>query len=202
MNMKRLAVLTAALVVLGTGIAYANSPWGDFQGMPKVKVQMNNEEVLTGDVPAFMIGGQVMVPLDKLSESLKAAVKWDDASKTASIYRPNVHMVVAKDIAKDDSPKVPFGKVSKGNKLDFVVAVQVDSLATPIYSFKIELVSPEGAIIRSVVFLQDSKESFWYSWPLESVSFDSLGKYKVQFKIKLNEAEDYSVVSEKTIISE
>ncbi|MDF2725218.1 MAG: copper amine oxidase [Paenibacillus sp.] len=202
MNVKRLAALTIVLTAIGTGIAYASSPWGEFQGLPKVKVQMNNEELSYSDVPAVMIGNQVMVPLDSIASSLNAAVKWDDAAKIASIYRPNVHMFVAKDIAKDDSPKVPFGKVSKGNKLDFVVAVQVDSLATPIYSFKIELVSPDGAIIRSVVFLQDSKESFWYSWPLESVTFDAAGKYKVQFKIKLNEAQDYSLVSEKTIISE
>jgi hypothetical protein len=164
---------------------------------------MNNVEVPAGDVPGFMIGGRVVLPLRELSDSLKAVVKWDEETKTAYLYKPNVHMFVARDIAKDDSPKTPFGKVSKGNKLDFVVAAQVDSLTTPIHSFKIELVSPEGAVIRSVVSLQqESKESFWYSWPLESVSFDTVGTYKVQFKIKLNEAQDYTVVSEKTIISE
>ncbi|MEF3303896.1 stalk domain-containing protein [Paenibacillus sp. GYB003] len=202
--MKRLALLTATLVVLGAGIVYAGSPWGDYQGYAKVRVQLNNEGVPTGDVPAFMIDGRVVLPLRELSDSLQAMVKWDDESKTAYLYKPNVHMFVAKDIAKDDSPKTPFGKVSQGNKLDFVVAAQVDSLATPIQSFKIDLVSPEGAVIRSTnaVALQDGKDSFWYSWPLESVSFDSYGKYKVQFKIKLDDIRDYAVVSEKTIISE
>ncbi|TMV46152.1 hypothetical protein FE783_27435 [Paenibacillus mesophilus] len=203
MNVKRLAVLTATLVVLGTGIAYASSPWGEYQGYSKVRVLLNNVEVPAGDVPGFMTGGRVVLPLRELSDSLQAVVKWDEETKTASIYKPNVHMFVARDIAKDDSPKTPFGKVSKGNKLDFVVAAQVDSLTTPIHSFKIDLVSPDGTVIRSVVSLQqESKESFWYSWPLESVSFDTVGKYKVQFKIKLNESQDYAVVSEKTIISE
>ncbi|GAA3407238.1 stalk domain-containing protein [Paenibacillus hodogayensis] len=204
MKMKRLAALTATLVVLGAGIVYAGSPWGEYQGYTKVRVQVNNTEVPAGDVPAFMIDGRVVLPLRELSDSLNAIVKWDDASKTAYLYKPNVHMFVAKDIAKDDSPKTPFGKVSKGNKLDFVVAAQVDSLTTPIQSFKIDLVSPEGAIIRSTnaVTLQGGKDSFWYSWPLESVTFDSTGKYKVQFKIKLDDAHEYSVVSEKTIVSE
>lgn len=203
MRVKRLAVLTATLVVLGAGIAYASSPWGEFEDYAKVRVLLNNEEVQTGEVPGFMIEGRAVLPLRELTSALNAVVKWDDESKTAYMYKPNVHMFVARDIAKDDSLKTPFGKVSKGNKLDFVVAAQVDELTTPIHSFKIDLLSPDGAVIRSVVSLQqESKESFWYSWPLESVSFDTAGKYKVQFKIKLNEAQDYVIVSEKTIISE
>ncbi|RKN86711.1 stalk domain-containing protein [Paenibacillus ginsengarvi] len=204
MKVKRLALLTTTLVMLGAGIVYAGSPWGDYQGFTKVKVQINNEGVSTSDVPAFMIDGRVVLPLREMTDSLGTIVRWDDESKTAYLYKPNVHMFVAKDIAKDDSPKTPFGKVSKGNKLDFVVAAQVDSLTTPIQSFRIDLVSPAGSVIRSTnaVVLQESKDSFWYSWPLENVTFDSLGKYKVQFKIKLDDAHDYSVVSEKTIISE
>lgn len=204
MKVKRLAALTATLVMLGAGIVYAGSPWGEYQGFTKVQVKINNQTITTGDVPAFMIDGRVVLPLRELAASLQAVVKWDDETKTASLYKPNVHMFVAKDIAKDDSPKTPFGKVSKGNKLDFVVAAQVDSLVTPIQSFKIDLVSPEGAIIRTTngVPLQDNKDSFWYSWPLESVSFDASGKYKVQFKIKTDDAGDYTLASEKTIISE
>lgn len=203
MKLKRLAALTATLVVLGAGIVYASSPWGDYQGYDKVRVLINNEEVSTGDVPAFMIDGRVVLPLRELADSLQTIVNWDESSKTAYMYKPNVHMFVAKELAKDDSPKTPFGKVSKGNKLDFVVTAQVDSLTTPIQSFKIDLVSPEGAIIRTTnaVTLQDSQDSFWYSWPLEGVSFDSVGTYKVQFKIKLDDVHDYSIASEKTITS-
>ncbi|WP_245954574.1 stalk domain-containing protein [Paenibacillus flagellatus] len=167
-------------------------------------MQLNNSGVATDDVPAFMINGRVVLPLRSLSDSLNAIVKWDDDTKTASIYKPNVHMFVATDIAKDDSPKTPFGKVSKGKKLSFVVAAQVDSLATPIHSFRIDLVAPDGSVIRSTdaVALEGSKDSFWYSWPLEGVTFDASGTYKVQFKIKLDDSRDYAVVSEKTITSE
>lgn len=204
MKVKRLAALTAAWVVTGAGIVYAGSPWGDYKGYEKVRVQVNHGDVATSDVPAFLIDGRVVLPLRALSDSLQGIVRWDDESKTASIFKPNVHMFVARDIGKDDSPRTPFGKVSKGNKLDFVVAAQVDSLATPIHSFKIDLVAPDGSVIRSTnaVALQESKDSFWYSWPLESVSFDSSGTYKVQFKIKLDETRDYAVVSVKTITSE
>lgn len=203
MRVKRLAVLTATLVVLGAGIVYASSPWGEYEGYSKVRVLMNNVEVPAGDVPGFVIGDSAVLPLRELSESLQAVASWDSESKTVSLYKPNVHMFVAKGIAKDDSPKSPFGKVSKGSRLDFVVAAQVDQLTTPIHSFKIDLLSPNGTVLRSVVSLQqEQRESFWYSWPLERVAFDMAGSYKVQFKIKLNEDQSYTTVSEKLIIAE
>lgn len=204
MNVKRLAVLTAAVVVLGAGVVYAGSPWGDYKGYEKVRVQLNNVDVTTGDVPAFLIDGRVVLPLRALSDSLNAFVKWDDATRTVSIYKPNVHMFVATELGKDDSPKTPFGKVSKGNKLDFVVAAQVDSLVTPIESFRIDLVAPDGTVIRSsgAFTLQENRESFWYSWPVSGVTFDMAGSYKVRFQIRTADSQEDVTVSEKTILSE
>lgn len=203
MKVKRLAALTATLVVLGAGIVYAGSPWGDYKGFDKVRVQLNGSGVPESDVPAFMIDGRVVLPLRALSDSLQAVVQWDDSAKTVNMYKPNVHMFVAEKLGKKDSLETPFGAVPLGKKLDFVVSAQVDSLSTPIEAFKIDLVSPAGDVIRTTeVPMEQSKESFWYTWPLEAVHFESSGTYKIQFKIKVDKSQDFAVVSEKKITSQ
>ncbi|WP_127579717.1 stalk domain-containing protein [Paenibacillus koleovorans] len=204
MKGKRLLVLTCAFLVLGAGIAYASSPWGDFQGFTKVKVLINNEEAITGEVPAFVISGRAVLPMRSLTTSMQGLLKWDDATKTASIYKPNVHMFVARDVNKDYQIKQPFGKVKQGDKIDFVVFPQVDNLDTPIYAFKIEIVRPDGNVLRSSdpAVLNEPMESFWYPWPFSGVTFDAYGDYKVHFLMKLSPEDDWTVVSEKVIKSE
>lgn len=204
MKGKRLVVLTLLFTVLGAGIAYAGSPWGDFQGFTKVKVTVNRNDAASGDVPAFVIAGRAVLPMRDLTDSLQALLRWDDTNKTAEIYKPNVHMFVAKDVNKDYAIKQPFGKVKRGDKIDFVVFAQVDSLATPIYSFKMEIIQPDGSVLRSSdpELLSDDKDSFWYPWPFSGVTFDAYGDYKVRFLMKLEEKDNYTVVSEKVIKSE
>ena len=202
MKGKKWFVLAAAMLLLGSGVAYASTPWGEFQGFTKIKVQFNNNELATGEVPGFVIANHAVVPLRAVAESMQALVDWDDAAKTANIYKPNVHMFIAKEIGKDDI-KTPFGKVKMGDTLDFVVFAQVDSLTTPIHSFRVDIVSPSGIVVRSSdpMQLEEQKESFWYQWPVKRVTFDEYGPYKVRFLMKLDELDDYTVVSEKTITS-
>lgn len=202
MKVKRLAALTTTLVILGAGIVYAGSPWGDYQGFEKVRVQFNNADTANGDVPAILMNGRVMLPLRSLADSMHALVTWNDEMKTASIYKPNVHMIVAQSEGKLGTLNVPFGKVEKGRTMDFVVAAQADSLLTPIHSFRLDLLSPDGTVLRSeVVTMSSNLDSFWYSWPVKGVVFEDAGSYKVNFSIKLNESEGYVIVAEKVITS-
>lgn len=204
MKGKRLVVLTMLFTVLGAGIAYASSPWGDFQGFTKVKVTVNGNEAAAGDVPAFVISGRAVLPMRDMTDLLQGLLRWDDANKTAEIYKPNVHMFVAREVSKDYSIKQPFGKVKRGDKIDFVVFAQVDSLKTPVHSFKLELLAPDGSVLRSSdpELLGADKDSFWYPWPFAGVTFDAYGDYKVRFLMKLEEKDGYTVVSEKVIKSE
>lgn len=204
MKGRRLLTLTLLFVVLGAGIAYASSPWGEYNGFTKVRVQVNGNEVEAQEVPAFVIGGRAVLPLREMAESMHALLKWDESSKTANLYKPNVHMFVAREVGKDNSVKQPFGKVKQGDSVDFVVFAQVDSLKTPIHSFKIELVHPDGTVLRSgdPEMLQEFQSSFWYQWPFREVKFDAGGEYKVRFLMKVSEEDFYTVVSEKVISSE
>lgn len=203
MKVPRLLTLMLSLSLFGTTGVYASSMWGDFEGYVKTKVLINNAErpFKDGETPAFLIKGSTVLPVRALSDSLQALVKWDDASKTVSIYKPNVHMFVAKKVNDDYSISQPFGGVKKGDRLDFAVFAQVDSLTIPIHSFKISIISPSGeevAVHEKVVGGQ--RESFWYPWPF-NVSFDESGKYVVKFSIKDSKTSSYTVVSEKLIVS-
>ncbi len=65
--------------------------------------------------------GSAVVPARILSDTLQSIVKWDNGSRTVSVYKPNVHMFVAKKVEDDYSIKQPFGGVKKGDRLDFAV---------------------------------------------------------------------------------
>ncbi|SCW38751.1 Copper amine oxidase N-terminal domain-containing protein [Paenibacillus tianmuensis] len=204
MKVPRLLPLVLSLSLFGTAGAFASSMWGDFEGFPKVKLMINNAEkpFKDGETPAFVAKGSAVFPVRMLSESLQALVKWDDAAKTVSIHKPNVHMFVAKKVNDDYSIKQPFGAVKKGDRLDFAVFAQVDSLTTTISSFKISIHAPNGeqvAVHEKAV--NGQKESFWYPWPF-NVTFAESGNYVVKFSIKPDERSDYTVVSEKVIAAE
>lgn len=206
MKAKRLLTLMLAFTVLGVGAVAAGSPWGEYKGFSKVKLNLNNSEVSLGDVPAFIVDGSVVTPIRKLTDSLRALVNYNSTTGVVDIYNPNVHMFVAEEVLKDkDKDKGPilkntFGEVKKGKSVEFVVFAQVDSLETDIHSFKVQILDPQGAVVNSSddVILEEQKESFWYPWPFK-VSFDTVGKYKVQFLMKLKEDAPFTVISEKVI---
>lgn len=204
MKVPRVLTLVLSLSMFGTAGALANSLLGEYEGYTKARVVINNVEKTfkEGETPAFIINGSTVFPVRTLSESLKSLVKWDSSTNTVSIHKPNVHMFVAQKVEDNYSVKQPFGGVKKGDKLDFAVFAQVDSLTTPFHSFKISIVSPSGqevAMHEKVV--DDKKESFWYPWPF-TVTFSEAGSYVVKFSIKLSQDTDYTVVSEKVILSE
>jgi hypothetical protein len=205
MKVRRMLVLALAVSLCGTATALAGSLWGDYEGFSRARVLINDVEKRFGDgeAPAFLINGNSVFPVRVLADSLHAMVKWDDANKTVNIYKPNVHMFVAKEVGKDYSIKQPFGKVKKGDTIDFAVFAQVDSLNTSISSFKISIETPSGeqAAPPHEKSVGVQKDSFWYPWPF-TVTFSESGNYKVKFSVKLDESSNYTVVSEKVIVSE
>ena len=204
MKVKRLITLTLVPLLLGSATVFAGSLWGEYEGYSKIKLMVNGEERTfnKAEVPPFLVDGSAVVPVDGLENVWQALVKWDKPSMTLSVYKPDVHMFVARDVSTDYSIKQTFGKVKKGEKIGFVVFAQVDNLKTNIHSFKISIVSPSGQQVGEphIGTLPERKESFWYPWPF-NVTFDEAGKYIVKFSIKLDEASDYTVVSEKEIVA-
>jgi hypothetical protein len=202
---RRLLTLMTAIFVLSTGVVAGASMWGEFDGYSKARVFVNGEEMQfsDSDVPAFITHGSTVLPLRDLSDSLQALVKWDNSNKTVYMYKPNVHMFFVHEVSKDYTTlKQPFGKVSRGDTIDFIVFAQIDNLKTNVRSFKISIKSPNGEDVVSPVeqSVTQSSDSYWLPWQFKNVSFDEYGKYTVQFSI--NAGEGYKVVSEKQITSE
>ncbi|MED4600143.1 stalk domain-containing protein [Paenibacillus validus] len=204
MKVPRLLTMVLSLSLFGTAGAFASSMWGDFEGYSKVRLMVNDKERSFGsdETPSFLMKGSAVVPARILSDTLQSIVKWDNGSRTVSVYKPNVHMFVAKKVEDDYSIKQPFGGVKKGDRLDFAVFSQIDNLDTSIYSFRISIVSPGGEQVKAREEVVDGqKSSFWYTWPF-NVTFTEAGQYTVRFSIKPNADSDYVVVSEKAILSE
>ncbi|TDF96585.1 stalk domain-containing protein [Paenibacillus piri] len=204
MKVPRLLTIVLSLSLFGATGAFASSMWGDYEGFAKIKMLVNDVEKPFADneTPAFIIKGNSVFPVRMLSESLQTLVRWDNGSKTISVFKPNVHMFVAEKVNDDYSVKSPFGKVPKGKKIDFAVFAQIDSLKTPFYSFKISIDSPSGEQVAAhEKVVNGEKENFWYPWPF-NVSFGETGEYVIKFSVKLDEGGDYTVVSKKVIVSE
>lgn len=203
MRFKRPLVLTLAFSLLAAGGVFADSIWGSYEGFAKAKLIVNDTEVKIpdGTAPSFVINGTTMVPLRQAADALHAIVKWDDTNKTVNIYKPNVSMFVAKEVAtKDYSVKQPFGKVTAGETMNFVVFAQVDNLKTSVTGLRITVEDPSGNEVDSKKeSLAQPGDSFWYTW-LFKVKFADKGNYKVKFELEQDGR--YTTVEEKLITSE
>lgn len=205
-KVHRLFTMMLLCFSISTATAVASSIWGDFEGYSKARVLVNDveQQFSYSDVPGFIVKGTTVLPLRTLADSLQALVKWDNTNKTVNIYKPNVHMTVAREIRKDYSMKDPFGAVKHKDAVDFFVFAQVDNIQSNISSVRVSIISPDGgnAITPVVKARSDQKDSFWLVVPFNGVSFDQYGKYTVKFEMQLDEGSDFVVVSEKEIKSE
>ncbi|WP_040948510.1 hypothetical protein [Gorillibacterium massiliense] len=203
MKAKRIAILIFVFTMLFGASVYADSLWGSYEGFQKVKVRVNGTELNIGekDTPAFSIKGNAVTPLQQTADSLKAVLQWNEATQTADLYKPNVHMFFAKDSAADGSLTKPFAKVDKGSNISFVTAVQIDNLTFKPKSFRITIEDPDGNQVVEPLTMPIDKpdESFWFNY-LFKVNFSKAGHYTVKFAFENQGA--YTVVSEKTILSE
>jgi len=205
MKVQRIFALMLVFFVLSTAGVVASSVWGDYKGFSIARLVVNgqNAEFSDSDVPPLIVDGKTVLPLRALSDALQALVKWDNTSKTVSLYKPNVHMFFTTEVRKD-SAIVPFGVVERGKSADFIVFAQVDNLKTTINSVQVSVISPSGQSVVTPVekAISESKESFWLKVPLYGVSFDESGTYVVKFAMRQEGSNEYSVVSEKQIQSE
>lgn len=213
MHNKKTFVIFILFLMFSSATVGASSLLGDFEGYSRVRIEINNveKEFKSTEVPGFIVKGTTVLPLRDISEALQALVFWDNTAKKVEIMKPNVHMIVASEIAKDYSLKAPFGVVKQGKNIDFVVLPQIDNLQIAISSMRLRILSPSGKITLPVnkdgdkidsVAMTGHKDSFWYPFKFEKVSFDENGEYTVRLEMKLLNETEYRLVSMKTITSE
>ncbi|UJF35219.1 stalk domain-containing protein [Paenibacillus hexagrammi] len=204
MKVQRIFTLMLVFFGLSTATVVASSIWGNYEGFSIARLSINDEtqEFSDSDVPPLIVNGKTMLPLRSLTKSLEAMVKWDNTNKTVSIYKPNVHMIVASSIDNEFNITGPFSVVKKGGSHSFVILAQVDNLSTSISSVRVSIESPSGQEVGT--FVPDKKpsgSSFWLPALFNGVSFDEYGNYKVKFEMQLDDSSGYVVVSEKQILS-
>ncbi|MCR8641864.1 copper amine oxidase N-terminal domain-containing protein [Paenibacillus sp. N1-5-1-14] len=206
---RLLALILFGTLVMGTVDVAAQTLWGTFEGYNKIKVNVNDKETdfNNSEAPALSMKGAVMMPLRPLADSLHALVKWDSENQTVDIYKPNVHISLVKDVTQSKTGeytlKSPFGVVKKGEIIDFVAFAEVDNLKTKVSAIRVSILTPSGDNVKSFEDDVNSQgESFWYPMKLTNISFAEAGTYKLTLSMKLAGSNDFTVVSEKNIVSQ
>ncbi|WP_442603833.1 stalk domain-containing protein [Paenibacillus sp. KN14-4R] len=206
---RLLALVLVGTLMMGTVDVAARTMWGTYDGYNKIKVTVNEKETdfSNSEAPAISIKGAAMLPLRPLVESLDAMVKWDEENQTVQIYKPNVHISLVKDVTQSKNGeytlKSPFGVVKKGEVIDFVAFAEVDNLKAKVSAIRVSIYAPSGAHVTSYESdVDDQKDSFWYPMKMKNISFEEAGTYKLHLSMKLSGTNDFTVVSEKNIISQ
>lgn len=184
MKLKKPVILLLAMSLWGGSMIFADS------AAQSVRVIVNGSELDEGGV---IYDGKTYLPLRQMSGVLKSIVTWDDQSKKATVFKPNVHMFLFQD------SKI-FGNVEQGNKYTFNVFAQIDNLLTEISAVKVSIFDPSGR--ETVIQTQNinvRKDNFWYRTEDVKYNFSSSGKYAVRFFMKVNDSDEWKLVSEKLI---
>jgi hypothetical protein len=162
----------------------------------KIKVAVNGINI--GEVGA-LIDSTTYLPLRKIGESLNAIVEWDASSKSALIYKPNVHMFVYNS---SNGAETTFGEVSKGFNGKFKIFAQVDNIAFKLSAVRFTITDPSGkeTVIQRIAVDKD-RDNYWFVTDETSYRFSASGKYTIRCYMQTEFSEDWVLTSEKLITS-
>lgn len=186
MKARKVIILLLLLSIWGGTMMFADS------ASQKVRVIVNgNDQTEDG----LIVEGKTYLPLRQLASSLQVIVEWDNQSKRATLYKPNVHMFLFRNNAV-------FGNVNKGFQGSFKVFAQIDNLKTDIVAVKVSIFDPSGKEkVIQTGNVNPTSDNFWYATEDVDYKFESTGKYPIRFFIKTKATDEWTVVSEKLISS-
>jgi hypothetical protein len=187
MKVKKLLVLVVLLSLWGGTMMFADSV------SQKIRIIVNGSELKEN---AVMIEGNTYLPMRQIADTLQSLIIWDESNKKVTLNKPNVHMVTFIGGTKI------FGNVTKGDKLDFDVLAQVDSLSVSISGIKISIFDPYGReqIIQEKKVSPET-DNFWFRTEKTSYKFENTGNYTIRLFMRQSGSDNWSIVSEKNISS-
>jgi hypothetical protein len=187
MKVKKLLVLVVLLSLWGGTMMFADSV------SQKIRIIVNGSELKEN---AVLIEGNTFLPMRQIADTLQSLIIWDESSKKVTLNKPNVHMVTFIGGTKI------FGNVTKGDKLDFDVLAQVDSLSVSISGIKISIFDPYGReqIIQEKKVSPET-DNFWFRTEKISYKFENTGNYTIRLFMRQSGSDNWSIVSEKNISS-
>ncbi len=206
MKLKRVIFLTLAFIMVGAASVVADDAYDNYKAK-QIKISINHSEA---SLPGLMMGSsktvldsKIMLPLNEISGTMQALVKWNADTQTVQIYKPNVHIFLF-----SDKTKKPFGSVYKG-KYDFIIFTQIDNLLTDVDSLKITLHDPygdevklkdkNGDELKISEEISGQQDNFWYVSPQLSADFKYVGKYTLNFYLRSKGSPDYTLISQKVM---
>lgn len=190
MRHKKIFILLSIVMIWSATVVFASA------ATSKVKVIINN--VNAGDI-GEMMDNSIYLPLRKVGESLNAIVDWNDNTKTATIYSPNVHMFIYNSSNVEETT---FGEVKKGFSGKIKVFAQVDNISFKLNSTKFTIVDPNGkeTLIQEIKVEKD-RDNYWFVTEEMNYRFSLTGKYTIRCYMKPENSTEWTVTSEKLITS-
>jgi hypothetical protein len=86
------AIIVSSLILLGSSADANRELFMD--KFPKAKIEVNGSMLKEGDVPAFIVNEQTVVPLRQAVEMFDAYVEWDEGRRVIMVTKPVVNMTV------------------------------------------------------------------------------------------------------------
>lgn len=83
-KVKTSASMILVLVMVFCAGAATGSVYGEYAGLPRVKVMVNGSEIKS-DVPGVVLNGRTMLPARAIAEAAGMDVSWDENTFTASL---------------------------------------------------------------------------------------------------------------------
>jgi|GEM_PF-4548450 len=184
MKLKKVILSALVVVLLTTGIALASS---------NVKVFVNGKNA--GEI-GEIINDTAYLPLRKVAEYLQAVVYYDSATKTANIYKPNVHMFVYQE---DNNL---FGMVEKGANKKFKISAQADNVKFNVSSIRFTITDPNNKeTVLSTIKIENKSDVYWVTADDLRYRFSLKGDYIIKCYFKTDLGNEWDLVSEKYIPS-
>ncbi|WP_048602620.1 copper amine oxidase N-terminal domain-containing protein [Rubeoparvulum massiliense] len=212
--MKRKVVVLLVLLLSITALSvYAAVPlfFEKHKDLESVRVTLNGN-LITGDVPPFIIEGRTVIPLREVSQELGLLVQWNQKKDQVQIYKPSVNMVVINEALNRDNNKTivePQRTFKQGAEYQLVIYAEVDHVPTSqSFDSKIVLVSPKGEEVHSFFkndsnyFSTNKNSSFKVRNLVAKGTFTELGDYKLLFKMKDFDSSNYVTLAEKVLTVE
>jgi hypothetical protein len=210
---KRVFLLIAALMLLLCGIAEAK----DNSTFDMTKLKKNGQLYFDYSSPSRLLLNpeldRIKTFFEKTAEALGAILIWDDVNKTIEVIKPNVQMITATMVGKDEKSNHliiagPFGKVKKGDKLErFFVYTEIQNLPEEEVELRLVIETPGKKNANDFVInpdqpIKDKGPNIWASFEVSDANFSQAGLYKIKLQMKTGKAgNSYYTIAHKEIQS-
>ena len=201
---KPLVIILTCLLILSSAIAvFSNN--GEYEGFSIINVIINGKKIKS-DIPAVIFYGKTMMPVREVSDTMKSMVEWNSTTKTVSIIKPEIDMIIAKQIDENQDGSVSIVNtirmLQKGKESTFYSLLQLEGLIKGKYTYRVVILDPKGEVLinngENSVVVTEEEGSFIKIMPFNNITFDNAGTYQLCFQLK--QGDSYKTMYQKSVV--